>query len=92
MKKILYLTLKKEPFDKILSGEKKEECRKSTPYWLKRIFDDNGLKHDEILFRNGYYSNKSPWMRVELLGYEIDNVDEVIYLKLGKILETGNLK
>lgn len=35
---ILHLTLKKQWFDLILSGEKKEEYRELKPYWVTRIF------------------------------------------------------
>lgn len=42
---ILHLTLKKEWFDMILSGEKKEEYRKIKPHWIKRLV---WLKEEEI--------------------------------------------
>ena len=35
--KILYLTLIKQWFDKIASGEKKEEYREVKKYWVKRL-------------------------------------------------------
>lgn len=37
----LHLTLKKEWFNMILSGEKKEEYREIKPYWIRRLMDDN---------------------------------------------------
>ncbi len=60
--KVLHLTLKKKWFDMILSGEKKEEYRDYSDYWLKRLsnfFDEDVLiakfKHFDIIrFRNGY--------------------------------------
>lgn len=35
--KTLHLTLKKKWFDKITSGEKKEEYREIKPYWIRRL-------------------------------------------------------
>lgn len=37
--KILFLTLKKEWFDMIASGEKLEEYREIKPYWVSRLVD-----------------------------------------------------
>ena len=70
---MLTLTIKKEWFDMILSGEKKEEYREIKPYYDKRFATAfgcmwlfNGIKNKdmeppikEILFRNGY-SKESP--------------------------------
>ena len=39
-KKVLTLSVKKEWFDKILSGEKKEEYREINPYWVARLYYD----------------------------------------------------
>lgn len=39
-KKVLTLSVKKEWFDKIVSGEKKEEYREIKPYWVARLFYD----------------------------------------------------
>jgi len=41
MKKILHLNLKKEWFDMILSGEKKEEYREIKRYWTRRLTHHN---------------------------------------------------
>lgn len=62
----LVLTLKKQWFDMILSGEKKEEYREKKPYWEKRFINYfgryrdtpvtylwNGVKKN-IVFKNGY--------------------------------------
>lgn len=40
-KNILHLSLKKQWFDMIKSGEKKEEYRDITPYWSKRLCNYN---------------------------------------------------
>lgn len=60
-KRILHLTLYKEYFGQIAAGKKKNEYRKATPYWIKRL---EGKEFDEVHFRNGY-SKRSPYMIVE---------------------------
>lgn len=40
-KKVLTLTISKQWFDMILSGEKTEEYREIKPYWVARLFQDN---------------------------------------------------
>lgn len=80
MKK-LHLTLKKEWFDMILSGEKKEEYREIKRYWIHRLCNEveyeNGAaweavfkKFDVIEFKNGYGKN-APTMTVKLDGIKI---------------------
>ena len=69
----MVLTLKKQWFDMILSGQKKEEYREVKPYWTKRFENYFGRHYDfsngepeavwneekkMIVFRNGYGSNK----------------------------------
>ena len=43
-KKVLTLSVKKEWFDKIVSGEKKEEYREIKPYWVARLFYNGACK------------------------------------------------
>lgn len=75
---MLVLTIKREWFDMILSGEKKEEYREIKPYYtsrLEKLFSYNihtnksevwylGNKTipQEIMFRNGYNHN-SPFIK-----------------------------
>jgi len=80
--RILHLTLKKEYFDLIASGEKTEEYRERKPYWMSRLL---GRTYDEIHFRNGYRPD-SPFMRVECKGIIPSQSHYVI--KLGKVLES----
>lgn len=84
MKKILHLTLIKQWFDKIASGEKTEEYRDYKEYWIKRLSKD----FDEIHFRNGY-SKDCPFMRVEYKGKRLTqrHGKTVFALKLGRVLE-----
>jgi hypothetical protein len=51
---ILHLTLKKQWFDMIASGQKKEEYREIKPYWDARL---RAKEYTHILFRNGYSKN-----------------------------------
>ena len=90
--KILHLTLKKQWFDMIASGEKKEEYREIKPYWNKRLLNKS---YDAIQFRNGY-SKDAPKMLVELNGimsslglvqWGAPEGVPVYILSLGKILK-----
>lgn len=62
---MLVLPIKKEWFQMIVSGEKKEEYREIKPYYESRFANlwkgslIGGLAEREILFRNGY-SEKNP--------------------------------
>ena len=47
----LRLALKGEYFDKIASGEKIEEYRLASDYWVKRL---SGRKYDGIVLTKGY--------------------------------------
>lgn len=92
----LHLTLKKEWFDLIASGEKKEEYREIKSYWLKRFTDQgSSFRHwDIVAFRNGY-AKESPIIYCVFKGIEIGtgnpkwgaepNKDYFI-IKLGKLL------
>ena len=89
--KILHLTLKKQWFDMIASGEKREEYREMKPYWHKRLLNK---KYDAISFRNGYRKN-APIMLIELkmllsglgiIEWGAPAAQEVYILKLGAIL------
>lgn len=86
--KILHLTLKKKWFDLIAKGEKRVEYRKYNDYWIARL---SGKTFDEIHFRNGY-TNDRPFMRVQYLGCQFQNLNYVRHfvLLLGKILEIRN--
>lgn len=90
--KILYLTLKKQWFDMIASGEKKEEYREMKPYWHKRLL---GKRYDAIHFRNGY-NKDSPTMMFGLNGLSSGlgivewgalPAEPVYILKLGERIE-----
>lgn len=74
----LNLTLKKEFFDQILSGEKKEEFREVKPYWIKRLFFVNEYYYQSKTSSNLYYSKLKGWDTLEEL------MEEIIALKIEK--------
>lgn len=74
---ILHLNVKKEFFDMIKNGEKKEEYREVKPYWIKRLLDigipNIGYKakgFDYIQFKNGYQKG-APTLLIECKGITI---------------------
>jgi len=83
----LYLILYKEWFYQILEGKKKIEYRDITPYWTKRLFNENKTpkQFDEIIFTNGYGLHR-PRLHMEHLGTRKNkNQYEIL---LGKIIKT----
>jgi len=67
----LHLNLKKEWFDMIAQGVKKEEYREIKPYWITRLNSSLETKlFDYIHFSNGYSKN-CPKMKVELLAISL---------------------
>lgn len=94
--KYLHLTLKKNWFDLILSGEKKEEYRDIKPYWEKRLI---GKKYDRIIFRNGYATN-APQFTIKLKSitqgtgkseWGAEEGKQYFILSLGEIINTKNI-
>lgn len=80
-RKTLHLTLKKNWFDMILSGEKKEEYREIKSYWMNRLMifpyvegvinpEQYIREFDTVTFKNGYAAN-APEMEIELKRIEI---------------------
>lgn len=65
----LFVTIKKEYFDQILSGIKTEEYRIKSTYWTNRL----SKKHDKILFQNGYSKASSRL------------IADIIYIKEGEL-------
>lgn len=79
--RVLKLTLKKQWFDMILSGEKTEEYREIKRHWIQRLcneleYENNSSwdavfkKYDWVEFTNGYNKN-SPRVTLECKGIEI---------------------
>lgn len=66
----LHLNVKKEYFDQIKSGVKKEEYREVKPYWEKRLLNK---EYDLVSFKNGYASN-APVISYPYKGYCIKKI------------------
>jgi hypothetical protein len=83
---VLALTLHREWFDKIATGEKRIEYRTNKAYWRTRLV---GRTYTEVHFRNGY-SPTAPFIRVEYLGLRKYGSGPGSYfgIRLGRILET----
>lgn len=62
--KILYFTLKKQWFELISSGAKREEYREIKPYWIKRLIgsDNEFIPFTHVHFRLGYHKNAPEMM------------------------------
>lgn len=58
--KTLHLTLSKEPFEVMVTGEKRLEFRHDSKWIRSRLYDKSGNKreYDFIKFTNGYGKNK----------------------------------
>ena len=100
--KILHLSLKKEPFEVMVTGEKKHEFRKNSRWINSRLY---GKSYDVVKFVNGYGSDK-PYFIAEYLGYDrVKYIHQHYYsnglvvtcfngdfvINLGKIIEKGNI-
>jgi len=85
--KVLHLTLKKEWFDLILSGDKIIENREIKNHWTQRLEDK---KYDYIHFVNGYGKHR-PWMDVKMKGIVKDREAGLYKIHLGEILRKGNI-
>ena len=86
--KTLHLVLKAKWYDMIASGEKKEEYRENTSYWMKRI----GKPHDAVCFHKGY-TNTTMTFAIEGKSYGYGNPEwgaptdrSVFIIKLGERL------
>lgn len=68
--KILHLSLKKQWFDLMVTGEKYEEFREGNDWIRSRLFDKwyNEKEYDVIKFVNGYGSDK-PYFICEYKGF-----------------------
>ena len=93
--KVLYLTIKREWFDKILSGEKTIEYREVKRYWHCRLIKkEQYVKFDYIIFKNGYSKN-APTIKIKhikterIYGYSTDlKIDKQVYaIHLGEIID-----
>lgn len=61
MPKTLHLSLKKQPFDVMVTGEKVKEFRKPSKWLISRFYEKDGTtlkEYDLIKFTNGYGNDK----------------------------------
>lgn len=93
----LELTLKKQWFDMVASGEKREEYREPSKWILSRL---KGKHYDAVRFRNGYNSD-SPVCVCEYLGWGFGfgkrkwgggstQGNPLVVIKLGRVLSAPN--
>lgn len=104
---ILHLSLVKDAFDVMVTGEKPEEYRSPTRWIKVRLYAKDFSRKDYglVKFVNGYGFDK-PYFIAEFNGFEYAKIAEVkqysnglsvcilkgdIIIKLGKIVERGNL-
>ena len=103
---ILHIPIKREFFDAILAGTKKEEYRDFSPFWISRLATvnergevDGFREYDFVRFRNGYNPN-SPVMDVAFKKTIIEEFTDVpedsehrfcFAIVLGEVLQTENV-
>lgn len=91
----LYLTLKKSPFEVMITGEKNEEFRKPSKWIESRLIDKNGQpkKYDNVKFVNGYGTDK-PHFCADYKGFEKSKSNQTIKYSNGLIVnvEKGDYK
>lgn len=83
MEGVLFLTIKKEFFGKILKKEKKVEYRYNNKYYNSRI---DGKPIKQVILRNGYAKN-SPELKVKVEKIIIENsaIPEFTQCKKGQL-------
>lgn len=93
--RVLRLTVKRQWFDMIASGRKREEYRKPGKWILSRL---EGKDYDVVEFKNGYGPNV-PTMLVEYRGWKMSSglkewgaAPSVQYatIKLGRVVSQQN--
>ena len=90
--KILHLTLNKEAFEVMVTGEKQEEFRKHSVWIESRLYNRNTWKekeYDVIRFANGYGKDK-PYFICEYLGFDVPYMN-VTPRKYSNGLEVDNI-
>lgn len=78
--KLLTLSLKRPPFDVMVTGEKKMEFREKSSWMTGRLVDSKTGQdkfYDRVLFRNGYGESR-PAFTVSYKGYKLETggIDE----------------
>jgi len=92
--KTLHITITREWFDKIASGEKTEEYRMIKDYWSKRLFSfvDGPYytfkTYDLVKLTNGYGKHR-PILTARCTGIRITGADEQTDLGTGRFFAIG---
>ena len=76
----LKLTLSKEPFDVMKTGEKQIEYRRKSRWIESRLYNKNGTlrEYDYVEFVNGYGKDK-PRFTAEFKGFVVENYINATY-------------
>lgn len=84
--KILKIVIKGEWFDAIASKKKTIEYREVRPFWISRLYEENGRKrhYDRIEFINGY-NKDARRMITEYGGFH--KKGDLFHIHVGKILK-----
>ena len=91
--KTLKLTLKKQSFDVMVTGEKCEEFREPSQWMLSRLYCKDGTRkhYDRIEYTNGYGSDR-PTFTTDFCGFElVEGGVERVYSNNLKIASSGPL-
>jgi len=94
--RVLKVTIGRKLFEQVLAGNKTEEYRDIKPYWTNRLrclYSGADSRTPMAMIMTNGYSERSRWLKVELLGVSLGarNGVPVYILKLGAILDAGNL-
>lgn len=106
MEKTLHLSLKKLPFEVMVTGEKQEEIRSDSQWIQSRMYKNGKIRdYDVVKFVNGYGSDKPYFIAKYVEFYRQSKAERYEYstgfavvalpgdyiIIIGKIIETGNL-
>lgn len=94
----LHLSLKKEWYDMIDSGDKKEEYREIKPFWIKRLCDNISNDVNNLVISNKYkyvcfsygYTRRNMTFEINRIHIGVGNAKwgapmcDVFIIKLGK--------
>lgn len=92
--KTLKLTLKAEPFEVMISGEKIAEYRKPSAWIMSRLYNKDGSEkeYDFVKFTNGYNSDSPSFLAI-YCGFEIVEQNQIITYSNGLVVnvEKGDI-
>lgn len=85
-KRILWLTVKKKPFEVMVTGEKREEFRKPGEWIQSRLYREikrgklvyhEPREYDLVIFTNGY-GNDKPYFIAEMINHGSYNFEDTV--------------